>query len=87
MLYSAKEYTTGHTIRTFIYNKYRDTGLIDFFTAQKGEPLVLLSNRRVSLQNYRYNLIIENTFDDHHVSDQLKDAFLGKCIPIYLGNF
>lgn len=86
MLYSAKEYTTGHLIRTFIYNKYRKSGLIDFFTAQKSEHKVQLSNRRKSLVNYRYNLIIENTFDEYHVSDQLKDAFLGKCIPIYLGN-
>ena len=87
MLYSAKEYTTGHTIRTFIYNKYRDTGLIDFFTAQKGEEKIRISNRKNSLSYYRYNLIIENTFDDHHVSDQLKDAFLGRCVPIYMGNF
>ena len=86
MLYSAKEYTTGHTIRTFIYNKYRTSGLIDFFTAQKSEHKIKLANRRSSLLNYRYNLIIENTFDEYHVSDQLKDAFLGKCIPIYLGN-
>ena len=87
MLYSSKEYTTGHTIRTFIYNKYRDTGLIDFFTAQKAERKIRVSNRRNSLINYRYNLIIENTFDDYHVSDQIKDAFLGRCIPIYMGNF
>ena len=86
MLYSAKDYTTGHTIRTFIYNKYRTSGLIDFFTAQKSEHKVKLANRRSSLVNYRYNLIIENTFDEYHVSDQLKDAFLGRCIPIYLGN-
>ena len=44
-----------------------------------------MENRKNSLENYRYNLIIENTFDEYHISDQLKDSF-GKCIPIYLGN-
>ena len=87
MLYSEKSYTTGHTIRTFVYSKYKHSGLIDFFTAKKAEAMIHLANRRNSLQYYRYNLIIENTFDHHHVSDQIKDAFLGKCIPIYLGNF
>ena len=74
MLYSSKEYTTGHAIRTFIYNKYRDTGLL-IFTAQKAEKTIRISNRRNSLVKYRFNLIIENTFDDYHVSDQMKDAF------------
>ena len=54
--------------------------------AKKGDNTTHLENRKNSLENYRYNLIIENTFDEYHISDQLKDSFLGKCIPIYLGN-
>lgn len=86
MLYSAKMHTTGHVIRKYIYEKYKDSGLIDFFLAEKGDHRTHLENRKISLKNYRYNLIIENTFTQHHVSDQLKDSFIGKCIPIYLGN-
>ena len=86
MVYSAKTYTTGHVIRKYIYEKYKNSGLIDFFMAKKGDNTTHLENRKNSLENYRYNLIIENTFDEYHISDQLKDSFLGKCIPIYLGN-
>ena len=84
MLYSEKEHTLGHIIRKYIYEKYHDTGLIDFFTAKKGDHGKHLENRKNSLEHYRYNLIIENTFEEHHIGEQLKDSFLGNAYR-YIG--
>ena len=84
--YSGKSWTTGHMIREYIFKKYLNDDRLVIFLGKKGDWKHNRQNRKLSLQEFRFNLIIDNTFDSFHVSDQLKDAFLAGCVPIYLGN-
>lgn len=86
MVYSAKNIMNGHALRTFIFHKYYASGRIKFFTSLgQTNKHELYENRVNSIMPYRYNLIIENTLNTDHVSEQLKDAILGKCIPLFFG--
>ncbi|MDA8575155.1 hypothetical protein N9L79_06440 [Alphaproteobacteria bacterium] len=86
MIYSGKKVMNGHGLRSFIFHKYYESGRIDFFTSLgQTNKHKLYENRVNSIIPYRYNIIIENTLNTDHVSEQLKDAILGKCIPLYFG--
>ena len=88
MLYSGKTYNKNHCARKFIYEKYKNSNLIDFFvcTNAKHNKQLAFENKYNCLSKYRYLLFIDNTFDKYHIDEQLKDAFYCKSIPIYLGN-
>jgi len=86
MVYSKKTTMTGHALRGFIFDKYHRGDKIDFFTGTgQNTKEELYENRVNSIRPYRYNLIIENTISSDHISGQIKDAILGKCIPLLLG--
>ncbi len=39
-----------------------------------------------TLKDYRYNLVIENSEDEHYISEKIFDALICGCMPIYFGN-
>lgn len=77
---SDKEYCELHKERKAIARKYKDK--IDVYGTIDGgnyvEPIV-------SLENYRYSVVIENYIDDLWFSEKICNCFATKTIPIYYG--
>lgn len=83
MPFSSKKYSEGHKIRHVIYEKYKNTGLIDFYGSGQDENLC---DFRYSLTDYKYSICCENTLQNGFNSEKLNDCFLTGTIPIYWGN-
>ena len=47
----------------------------------KGAPPL----KKDGLLNYKYNIAIENSCEQHYLSEKLFDGFLYHCVPIYYG--
>jgi len=83
MPFSWKTGSEGHSLRHEIYNKYKDTGLIDFYGT--GVP-GFEGEFRDCFFDYKYTIVIENTLQRGFNSEKLNDAFLTGCVPIYWGS-
>ena len=44
-----------------------------------------LDDKAEALAPYKYHLAIENHISEHHITEKLTDAFLGRCLPFYIG--
>ena len=44
-----------------------------------------LGDKAEALAPYKYHLAIENHVSEHHITEKLTDAFLGRCLPFYIG--
>lgn len=83
MPFSFKNYSEGHRIRHVIYEKYKSSGLIDFYGSGQEKNI---SDFRFSLKDYRYSICCENTLQNGFNSEKLNDCFLTGTIPIYWGS-
>lgn len=80
LCFSYKNFSEGHRLRHLIYEKYKDTGVIDFF----GDGVPNYEGEfRDGFVDYKYTIVIENTLQDGFNSEKLNDAFLTGTIPIY----
>lgn len=80
---SYKNFSEGHRLRHTIYEKYKDTGLIDFYGSGTGEYLDDLSE---CFRDYKYVVVCENTLQKGYNSEKFNDILLTGCIPIYWGS-
>ena len=83
MPFSHKNFSEGHRIRHVIYEKYKDTGKIDFFG--DGVPN-FRGEFRDCFTDYKYVIVCENTLQEGFNSEKFNDALLTGCIPIYWGS-
>lgn len=44
-----------------------------------------INDKAEALDSFRYHLAIENHIAPHHWTEKLADAFLGHCLPFYIG--
>lgn len=44
-----------------------------------------VDDKAEALAPYKYHLAIENHVSAHHITEKLTDAFLGRCLPFYIG--
>jgi len=82
MPFSYKNFSEGHRIRHIIFEKYKDTSLIDFFG--DGSP-DFRGEFRNCFVDYKYVIVCENTLQPGFNSEKFNDALLTGCIPIYWG--
>lgn len=83
MPFSYKNFSEGHRIRHVIYEKYKDSGIIDFY----GDGVPNFSGEfRNCFLDYKYVIICENTLQKGFNSEKFNDATLTGCIPIYWGS-
>lgn len=79
---SFKNFSEGHRIRHVIYEKYKDSGKIDFY----GSGIPDYSGEfRDCFTDYKYVIVCENTLQKGFNSEKFNDALLTGCIPIYWG--
>jgi hypothetical protein len=83
MPFSFKNFSEGHRIRHIIYDKYKDSGVIDFY----GSGIEGYNGEfRESLVDYKYSICCENCLQKGFNSEKLNDCFLTYTIPIYWGS-
>lgn len=83
MILSEKTQTEGHKLRHRIYERYKDSGLIDFYGAGAGRPF---ESKFDVLKDYRYCIVIESCFEDFYFTEKLIDPISVGTIPIYRGS-
>lgn len=83
-----KEYLDFLEKEKYIYDLYGDNqhSMIEFhkiddYTQYKGK----LNNKYDVLNNYKYTLAIENTFEDNWFSEKIWDSIICECLPFYWG--
>jgi hypothetical protein len=82
MILSDKKTTEGHKLRHQIYEKYKDSGLIDFYGAGAGKPF---EGKFEILKDYRYCVVVESCQIDYYWTEKLIDPISVGTIPIYWG--
>jgi hypothetical protein len=83
MPFTYKNFSEGHRIRHVIYEKYKNSDIIDFY----GDGIPGFSGEfRECFFQYKYVIICENTLQKGFNSEKYNDALLTGCIPIYWGS-
>ena len=82
-LTSNKSYSYGHLLRNLVSRDFSQ--FLDIYDGSKMNKNKKLDLRWKSLINYRFNLIIENSYEHCHVSEQIIDSFISFTIPVYWG--
>ena len=76
---SNKRYLNGHILRHECVNLFKD--VIDIY----GNGYNPIDQKIISLKNYRYQIVIENTKKDFWFTEKLIDCFVTGTVPIYYG--
>jgi hypothetical protein len=50
-----------------------------------GRSYIAMDDKAAALDDYRYHIAVENHVAMHHWTEKLSDAFLGRCLPFYVG--
>lgn len=80
MMYSNKNFATGHNIRHEIASKY--SNLIDVMGSGVNGTHV---NKIESCRNYAFSVVIENCKEGYYFTEKIVDCFLSGTIPVYWG--
>lgn len=80
LIASKKKTTTGQKLRHQIVRQYQ--GSID---GLYGGAYLPVEKKLQALKNYRYSIVIENTYKDYYFSEKLIDCLVTGTIPIYWG--
>lgn len=83
MPFSNKNFSEGHRLRHLIFEKYKDSGIIDFYG--DGVPN-FNGDFRECFIDYKYSICCENTLQYGFNSEKLNDCFLTGTIPLYWGS-
>jgi len=80
---SNKQYTPGHIKRIDFAKKLKNHygESLDLF----GRGFRTMADKIESLENYRFQIVIENAEFDHYFTEKLSDCFINGTYPIYYG--
>jgi hypothetical protein len=79
MIYSGKQYMTGHKMRHEVANSVNG---IDLYGNGSPRPIRF---KEEALLDYRFSIVIENSKTDNYFTEKLIDCFAVGTIPIYWG--
>jgi hypothetical protein len=87
MVYSNKQYLTGHMLRHHVANQFNSK--IDLFGKGTNHPIEF---KEEALIDYHYSIVIENSKTENYFTEKLLDCLATGTIPVYwgcpnLGNF
>jgi hypothetical protein len=82
-LSSNHQQTSNRDALFYELNRYRKVHSGGSHLNNVGEKI---SNKRVFLSNYKFNIAAENAIYDGYTTEKIVDAFIAKTIPIYIGN-
>ncbi|NBW14288.1 MAG: hypothetical protein EBR82_40455 [Caulobacteraceae bacterium] len=82
MIFSHKQWNSFHRTRHSIYEKYKNSNLIDFYGSGSNKSI---EYKIEGLKNYRFSLVIENSIEKDYFTEKILDCLLTATIPIYCG--
>jgi hypothetical protein len=82
MVFSEKNYLSGHNLRHQIHNEYKESKIIDFY----GKSTMPFDYQGTPYSRYKYSIVIENVSKENYFTEKLIDCLLFKTIPIYFGD-
>lgn len=80
MIYSNKTWLLGHAMRHEVARKFRD--LIHLYGSGTGR---FLSEKKDSLENYMFQIVLENGKYPEYVTEKFYDCLKTRTIPVYWG--
>lgn len=83
MICSKKASTEFHRLRIDTARKLRNLGLADVFGNLDGGSR--FEKKEATLEEYRFQVVIENGVDSYYFSEKILDCFLEMVIPVYVG--
>lgn len=83
MICSKKAITKFHHLRIDTARKLRNAGLADIYgNLDNG---LRFDKKEITLDDYRFQVVIENDVSAYYFSEKLLDCFLEMTIPVYIG--
>jgi len=82
MFCSGKRHLPGHIIRHYIKDTFKDD--VEGYGEGFGNPIDVY-NKIIGLEDYRYQIVVENAKEDYYFTEKIIDCFLTGTIPIYWG--
>ncbi len=82
MIVSGKEFTQLHLIRNAVAKYLAGNHRVDIFGKFVNRHIPYVS---IALDEYRYNIAIENQQSAYYFTEKILDCFISMTIPIYLG--
>ena len=83
MVCSGKSLTKFHEIRHRFATAASQSKKVDIFGTFNGGPF--LKYKSDSLQNYRFQIAVENGVSSYYFTEKILDCFASMTVPIYLG--
>lgn len=82
-IFSSKQWNPYHRIRFRVYDRFKETNLVDFYGSGCEKPI---EYKVEGLKDYMFSIVIENSIEVGYFTEKLLDCFLTGTIPIYLGS-
>lgn len=82
-IFSWKNWNSYHRMRFRVFERFKDTGLVDFYGTGCGKDLEFKID---GLKDYMFSIVIENSVESDYFTEKLLDCFLSGTIPIYVGS-
>lgn len=79
---SHKQWNPYHQMRHRIYNRFKHTGIVDFYGSGTDQQIEYKVD---ALKNYMFSIVVENSIENDYFTEKLLDCFLTGTIPIYCG--
>ena len=81
-IFSWKNWNPYHNMRFRVFDRFKDTQLVDFYGSGCGKDLEFKID---GLKDYMFSIVIENSIESDYFTEKLLDCFLSGTIPIYVG--
>lgn len=82
-IFSWKQWNPYHRMRFRVFDRFKDSSLVDFYGTGCDKPLDLKID---GLKDYMFSIVIENSIENGYFTEKLLDCFLSGTIPIYVGH-
>lgn len=82
-IFSWKQWNPYHRMRYRVYDRFKDSNLVDFYGTGCEKPIDL---KITALKDYMFSIVIENSIENGYFTEKLLDCFLSGTIPIYVGS-
>lgn len=80
MIYSGKTGMEGHKLRHTVAQQVKNQ--VDLYGGGASNPV---QYKEEALVDYRFSIVIENTYQENYITEKLIDSFVVGTIPIYWG--
>jgi hypothetical protein len=81
-IFSWKDWNPYHRMRFRVYDRFKDSNIIDFYGSGCGKEL---DYKIDAIKDHMFTVVIENSIESDYFTEKILDCFLTGTIPIYCG--